>query len=476
MTDLVSLSAREAVALLRRGEVTPLELIDAAEARIQAVDGAVNALPTLCLDRARAHARRLMAREPEARGPLAGLPLAIKDLDEVAGVRTTYGSPIYADHVPARSCIMVETLEDRGGIVIAKSNTPEFGAGANTFNEVFGKTLNPWDRRLTCGGSSGGAAVALATGEVWLATGSDLGGSLRTPASFCGVVGLRPSPGRVAMGPDPLPFDSLAVGGPMGRDVADTALMLDAMAGMHPADPRSLPAPARPFLAAVEAPEPPRRVAFSPDLGITPVDAEVAEICARAAQRVFADMGAAVEDACPDFSDAPETFQTLRAVRFAAAKAPLLETERARLKPEVIWNIEKGLALDGEEIGRAMRARGALYNRVVSFFDDYDLLVCPAAIVPPFDVNQRYVAEAGGRKFDDYVAWIAITFVLTLTSCPVLCLPAGFTRSGLPVGIQIMGPPRSEARVLAAGALFEAGAGLAPLTPIEPRDAAAPRP
>lgn len=475
MTELTALSARAAIALLRRGEVTPLDLIDAAEARIRAVDGAVNALPTPCLDRARDHARRLMARAPDDRGPLAGLPLAIKDLDDVAGVRTTYGSPIYADHIPARSNVFVETLEERGGIVIAKSNTPEFGAGANTFNEVFGKTLNPWDRRLTCGGSSGGAAVALATGQAWLASGSDLGGSLRTPASFCGVVGLRPSPGRVATGPDPLPFDTLAVTGPMARDVGDVALMLDAMAGARRADPRCLPAPERPFLAAIEATEPPRRVAFSPDLGITPVEAEVAAICARAADR-FADMGAEVEAAHPDFSDAPETFQTLRAARFAAGKAPLLATERARLKPEVVWNIEKGLALDGDAIGAAMRARGALYHRVVAFFDDYDLLVCPAAIVPPFDVDQRYVAEVGGHKFDDYVAWLAITFVLTLTSCPVLCLPAGFTEAGLPVGIQIMGPPRGEARVLAAGALFEAAAGLAPLTPIEPRDRATPRP
>ncbi|MFQ5785426.1 MAG: amidase [Alphaproteobacteria bacterium] len=468
MDELIRLSAREAVAALKRGEVTPLELIDAAAARIAAVDGAVNALPTRCYERARAHAARLMAAAPEDRGPLGGLPLVVKDLVDVAGVRTTYGSPIYADHVPERSDILVETLEARGGIVLAKSNTPEFGAGANTFNEVFGKTRNPWDTRLTCGGSSGGAAVALATGETWLATGSDLGGSLRTPASFCSVVGLRPSPGRVAAGPDPLPFDDLAVEGPMGRTVGDAALMLDAMAGAHPADPRSLPAPARPFVAAVDSPEAPARVGFSPDLGVTPVDPEVAAVCKRAARR-FTELGTAVEAAAPDFSGAEETFQTLRAARFVAGKAPLLETHRAQLKPEVIWNIKKGLALTAAETGAARRARGALFHRMVTFFEDYDLLLCPTAIVPPFDVDQRYVEEAGGRRFDDYVGWLAITFVVTLTSCPALSLPCGFTAGGLPVGLQIVGPPRGEARVLAAAALLEQALGVAGRLPITPR-------
>jgi len=468
MTDPIRLTAREAVSLLKRGAVSPAELVDAAAARIAAVDGAVNALPTLCLDRARDHAKRLATRRPEARGPLAGLPFVVKDLDAVAGVRTTWGSPIYADHVPERSNVMVEILEARGGIVIAKSNTPEFGAGANTFNEVFGKTLNPWDRRLTCGGSSGGSAVALATGEAWLATGSDLGGSLRTPASFCSVVGLRPSPGRVAEGPNPLPFGLLPVHGPMGRTVGDAALMLDAMRGQHREDPRSLEAPAEPFIAAVDAPTPPRRIGFTPDLGIVPVDREVAAICEQAAAR-FADMGATVEAACPDFGGARETFQTLRAAGFAAGMAPLLAEHRDKFKPEIIWNIEKGLALTADEIGAAERARGALYHRLVAFFADHDLLACPAAIVPPFDVEQRYVAEVAGETFDNYVDWLAITSAITLTSCPAISLPCGFTAGGLPVGLQLVAPPRSEAALLAAAALLEDALGIAGRLPIDPR-------
>ena len=274
MNDLVRMTAREAVRRLAAREVSPLELIDAAVERIAEVDGAVNALPTLAVERAREHAARLTASGPPGDAPpgyLHGLPFAVKDLKDVAGVRSTKGSPIYAEHVPERSDFLVENIESQGGVVLAKSNTPEFGAGANTFNEVFGKTRNPWDTRMTCGGSSGGAAVALATGQVWLATGSDLGGSLRIPASFCSVVGLRPSPGRVPHGPKELPFAGLSVEGPMGRTVGDVALFLDTQAsGVHAVDPISLPRPERPFIEAVDAPRTPKRVAYSPDLGIAP--------------------------------------------------------------------------------------------------------------------------------------------------------------------------------------------------------------
>src|SRR3954469_23834102 len=244
------LSACAAVDLLRRGKVSPVELIDAALARIAAVNPQVNALVTLGEERARAQATRLMQIPIEARGLLAGLPIAIKDLNDVAGLRTTYGSQIFADNVPTRSDIMVETLEGNGAIPLAMSNTPEFGAGANTFNEVFGETLNPWNTKLNAAGSSGGAAVALATGQVWLATGSDLGGSLRTPASFCSVIGLRPSPGRVARGPGEQGFDTLSVNGPMARNVEDVALFLDAMVGWHIEDPISLAKPAETFLVS----------------------------------------------------------------------------------------------------------------------------------------------------------------------------------------------------------------------------------
>jgi amidase len=471
MTDLYRLTARAAVDLLRRGEVSPLDLIDAAEARIAATDRPLNAMPTLCLDRARDHARRMMAgKAPRGRGPgaLLGLPIAVKDLDAVKGVRTTQGSPIHANDIPARSDIMVEILEANGAIVVGKSNTPEFGAGAQTYNEVFGVTGNPWDLSKTCAGSSGGSAAALASGQAWLATGSDLGGSLRTPASFCGVIGLRPSPGRVATGPEALPFGMLSVNGPMARNVADVALMLDAMVGETPEDPRARPRPATSFQAALAKARPPKRVAYSPDLGFLAVDREVRAVTARAA-RLFETMGARLDEGCPDFTGADWIFQTLRAAGFAIGKAEAYANHRAKLKPEIIWNIEKGRKLSIEEIGRAERARGALFHRVLAFFKTYDLLVTPAAVVPPFDKTIKWVTEVDGRRLDDYVGWLILPGAITLAACPAISVPCGFTASGLPIGLQIVGPPHAEARVLAAAKLFEDATGLAERVPLDPR-------
>ncbi|MEE2980845.1 MAG: amidase family protein [Pseudomonadota bacterium] len=465
--ELYRRTATDVVGLLKRGEVTPLELIDVAAARIAATDGAINAVPTLCLERARDHAKRLMASGEDTL--LGGLPIAVKDLNEVEGVRCTHGSPIFADHIPERSDLMVETLEARGAIVIGKSNTPEFGAGASTFNEVLGKTRNPWNTAKSVAGSSGGAAAALAAGQVWLATGSDLGGSLRTPASFNAVIGLRPSPGRVPHGPSDQAFNTMSVNGPMGRTVADTALFLDAMAVQHPEDPISLAAPAQSFVDSVAACPPPRRVGFSPNLGIVPVDPEVVSICEQAAQH-FAAAGAEVVEACPDFSEAIDAFQIIRAQSFATGMAGHLRDHYDLLKPEVIWNIEKGLALTADEIAWAELARGRLYHNTVRFFADHDLLLCPAAIVPPFDVDVRYIDNVNGETFDNYVHWISITFAVTLTSCPAVSAPAGFTVSGLPVGLQIVGPPRGEVRTLAAAALLEEATDISSQLPIDPRE------
>ena len=461
--ELTKLTARQAVALLGRREISPLELIEASLARIAAVEPLVNALPTLCAERARKAASAL----PEM-SLLAGLPIAIKDLVEVKGVRTTRGSPIFAEHVSQHSDILVERLEQNGAVVIAKSNTPEFGAGGNTFNEVFGRTLNPWNTALTCGGSSGGAAVALATGEVWLAHGSDLGGSLRTPASFCSVAGLRPSPGRVAAGPQADAFDTLSVQGPMARNVGDLALMLDAMVGADPGDPLALPAPFRAFTSHVDAAEPPKRVAFTPDLGSLVVASEVRDVCARAARR-FEGLGTVVEQASPEMSDAREIFQVLRAHKFAIAHAEKLARHRDKLKPEVIWNIERGLGLGAEEIARAVLARTALFYRVADFFRRYELLLCPAAPVPPFPVEERYVAEVEGHKYETYIDWVAVTFAITLTGCPALVIPCGFSADGRPIGLQLVAPPRGEAALFEAAKLFEDAAGLAGLLPIDPR-------
>ena len=466
--ELIRLDAVGIVDRLRRGEVTPHDLLDALESRIAAVNGPVNALPTLCFERARRHADRLLKLPLAERGQLAGMPVPIKDLSDVAGVRSTQGSPIFADHVPEKSDILVEHLEAEGGVVYAMSNTPEFGAGANTFNEVFGATRNPWNTSRSAAGSSGGAAVALATGMAWLAHGSDMGGSLRNPASFNGIVGFRPSIGRVAHTPKGAVDMNLGQQGPMARNVEDVALLLDAMVGEDPRDPTSLPRTGESYLAAARGSWRPRRVAWSADLGITRVDGEVAAITAAAAQR-FAALGATVEEAHPDLSGLHDCFQTLRAYDFFMRKAVLLREHRALLKPEVVWNIEKGLRLTLEDMERAENQRVALAARYRAFFDRYDLLLTPATVVAPYPVEHRYVAEVNGEKFSNYVEWLAIAYAITVSCGTALSLPCGFTRENLPVGLQIAGPPRGEARVLAAARALEDVLGLKGTTPIEPR-------
>ncbi len=454
--ELCQMSATEAVRLLRRRELSPLDLVDAAIARIEAVDPAINALPIRRFEAARAAARdfaRPEAATLNAPGWLAGLPIAVKDYNDLSGAPTTYGSPIFADNIAARSDLTVSNLDRHGAIPIAKSNVTEF-AGANTFNTVFGATRNPWNTALSAGGSSGGSAAALAGGMVWLATGNDLGGSLRIPASFCGIVGMRPSVGRVPRPASVLPYDALWVEGPMGRSVADVALMLDAQAHFDMRDPLSWPAPQLPFVEAIRTPQIPVRVGFSANLGIGRVEAEVAALCRSAALR-FADAGSGVDEAHPDFTGAFEAFQTLRANLVAAVRGPLLAPHRARICDEIIWNIEKGLDQTGADVARAERLRGELFLRVAAFFERYDVLACPTVAVAPFPVAQRFPTEIDGEALTSYIDWMYLTFVLTLTGCPVISIPVGRTADGRPVGLQLMGRPRGDVGLLGAAHLLE---------------------
>jgi amidase len=468
MTEPWAESAAGIVDRLQRGEVSPLELLESLERRIAAVDPAVNALPTRCFERAAERARRLMRLPREARGVLAGLPFPIKDAMEVEGVRTTWGSPIYADHVSSHSDWCVERLESEGALIYAKSNTPEFEAGANTFNEVFGITRNPWNTARSAAGSSGGAAVAVATGMAWMAQGSDLACSLRYPASFCGVVGLRPSPGLVPSGPSDLPFNSLPVVGPIARTVEDVGLALDAMAGLEPRDPLSFPSVAGAYRAAAKSPGRPGHVAASLDLGLTPVSAPVRAVF-RAALDRLAVAGLSVEEAAPDLGGAHEAFRVLRALLFASGSADLLARHRDRLKPELVWNIEDGLRLDVAAIGAAERTRGELARRTALFLERHHFLLTPTAIVPPYPVELRWVAECDGHRFDNYVEWMSLGYAVTLTACPALSLPCGLTADGLPIGLQIVGPPRGEAALLAFARWAEGVLGAALARPIDPR-------
>lgn len=468
MPDILHMNAVDVVYRLQSGALSPLDCLDALERRIEAVNPKVNALVTLCFDRARKHAHELMQRPINERGVLAGLPMPIKDLIDVSGVRSTQGSKIFADRVAPESDILVKHLEREGGVIYAMSNTPEFGAGAQTFNDVFGITRNPWSTALTPSGSSGGAAVALATGMAWLAHGSDVGGSLRNPASFCGVVGMRPSPGRVAATVHGKIDSTLGVEGPMARNVTDLALLLDAMSGFEPGDPLSLPKDKHSFSSVMQNHWKPKRVAVSRNLGITPVDPEVGDLVMAAARKLEAS-GVIVEEAHPDMHEAMQCFQTLRALGFATGMQTLLHNHRDQLKADVVWNIEKGLALNGADIAKAEAQRGALFHRMNEFLQTYDALLCPATIVPPFPVVQRYVTHCNGVEFQTYVDWLLIAAVATLCACPAMSIPCGFTQSGLPVGLQVITGNRTDAKLLAVAKHIEDVLDLGSFTPIDPR-------
>lgn len=451
-------SAGELASALARRERSVSETLDTFIARIERVNPRFNAIPTTCFDEARATARAMDDAPPAEPGPLWGLPIAVKDLAQTKGLRTTFGSPIHAAFVPTVDDLFVERLRAAGAVILGKTNTPEFGAGSQTFNPVFGATLNPYDPTKTCGGSSGGAAVALACGLLPLADGSDLGGSLRNPASFCNVVGFRPTPGRVPAWPKQFSSDPFAVAGPMARSVDDAALLLSAMAGPDPRVPISLPEPGRTFRPPLG--EAPRglRCAWSPDLGRFEVDREVVRVL-EGALPVFDGLGASVERDAPDLTDADEIFRVFRAQMFAARLGPDFESQRHRMKDTVVWNVEAGLALEAADLTRAALAHSALLARVASFFERYDFLLCPAAQVPPFPVEQEWVRHINGVEMSTYLDWMGVCYAITVTGCPAVSVPAGFTTDGLPVGLQIVGPRWRDLDVLRFARAFETATG-----------------
>lgn len=455
--EICELTAVELARRIRNRELSAVEVLEAHLRRIERLNPLVNALVTLTPDTALEAARAADAAlsRGELVGPLHGLPVAHKDLFETRGVRTTYGSPIFAEHIPDHDALIVERLRVAGAISIGKTNTPEFGAGSQTFNQLFGATRNPYDLSKTCGGSSGGAAVALACGMLPLADGSDMGGSLRNPAGYCNVVGLRPSPGRVPSWPDATPYLPLSVDGPMARTVADVALMLSAIAGPDERAPLSLAEPGAAFAQPVERELHGLRVAWSPDLGGLPVDAQVARVFG-AQRATFEALGCSVEAATPDLRDADEIFVTLRALSFELSKGYLLDGQRAQLKDTVVWNIEAGRRLTGPQVGRALRLHGELLGRVRDFWARYDVLVLPTSQVPPFPVEQPYVGAINGIAMNTYIEWMRSCYWITVTGLPAISLPAGFTNDGLPVGLQIVGRPRGELALLQIAQAYEA--------------------
>ncbi len=456
VSELCYTSATDLVRMIRRKEVSVTEVMEAHLAQVDRVNPAVNAIVTYHPDQALDGARQAdeaIARN-EARGALFGLPIAHKDLVLTKGVRTTYGSPIFRDFVPGQDELIVERLKQAGAISFGKTNVPEFGAGSQTFNPVFGATLNPYDTSRTCGGSSGGAAVALACGMLPIADGSDMGGSLRNPANFCNVVGLRSAPGRVPRWPSVNGWGRLSVQGPMARTVADAALMLSAIAGPDPRAPLAIREPGRTFAMPLERDFKGVAIAWSMDFGGLPVDPEVTTAI-EAKRGVFEELGMAVKPGQPDFAEADEVFKTLRAWSFIQGYGDLLETHRNQIKDTVIWNLEAGFALTGPQVARAEVDRTTLYHRVRSFMEHHEFMVFPVSQVPPFDVNTPYPTEIDGVQMETYIDWMKSCYYVTVTGLPAISVPCGFTSSGLPVGLQIVGRHEDELGVLQLAHAFE---------------------
>ncbi len=456
MDEICFLPATTQARMIRERQISAVELTQTHLDQIARVNPAINAIVTLVPERALAQAAAADAAllRGDVVGPLHGLPVAHKDLAETAEVRTTFGSLLYTDHVPTHDCLLVERIRAAGAITLGKTNTPEFGAGSHTFNALFGATHNPYDLAKSAGGSSGGAAAALACGMVALADGSDMGGSLRNPAAFCNVVGLRPGPGRVPDWPSQTHWSPLATDGPLARTVSDVALFLSVIAGADLRAPLSLAEDptvfARPLAGDVRG----WRVAWSPTLGGLPFDPHI--LAALAPHRAtFADLGCTVTDEDLDLRGAVEVFTTWRAWHFAVGLGPLIDKHPGALKATIVGNIAAGRALTGEDLARAERLRAQLWQRVLQFFTRYDALVCPVTQVPPFVIAQEYVTEIAGVPMQSYIDWMQSCTVISATGLPAISVPAGFTAAGLPVGIQIIGRPRGERALLELAFAFE---------------------
>lgn len=458
---LCDLTALEMRSLLDSGKVSSRELLAAHLRRIEEVNPELNAIVTLTPEIA--HQRALAADDAQVKGEslglLHGLPIAHKDITDTAGVLTTMGSPIYKDRVPEKDDLIVERIRNAGAIMVGKTNTPEFGAGSQTFNEVFGVTSNPYDTSKTCGGSSGGAAVALAARMLPIADGSDLGGSLRNPASFCNVVGFRPSGGRVPTVPSNNLWMPMATKGPMARTVSDISLFMQAIAGPHQLAPSSNIESPEIFSGSLERNFAGTKVAWSPDLGGLPVDPAVRTALASVPDRL-SNLGCEVVEKWPDLSDAPEIFQTLRAEIFAHSYASLLKTHRDQLKATVIWNAEKGLAMSMKDHGEACFKQAQMFAELQHFMADIDFLACPVTQVPPFSKEIEYPKEIEGIRFDTYIDWMRSCSDITTTTHPAISVPAGFTPEGLPVGLQIVGKSRDDRSVLELAYAFEQATGI----------------
>lgn len=449
---------------LQRGTISAADLMQETYRRINAINPKVNALVNLLPEEQALHLAQSADAVPIAqRGPLHGLPMAPKDAVEVAGFATTWGFAPYANNIATKDDTQAARLRKAGAIFIGRSNMPEFGLGSHTFNNLFGQTLNPYDPSKTPGGSSGGAAVALATEMLPLADGSDMGGSLRNPASYCNVVGFRPSIGRTPLSRGMAWLARLGTAGPMAKTVAETVLLFSVQAGPDPVDPLSLPEAGHDFLDALVAPVNLQgyKIAYSRDLHGLPIAADVSAVIASAAD-VITNLGAEVVETGPDLSRAMEVFQVQRAAGLANLGNALDQAVpdwRDHAKDTAIWNIDKGRALQGADILQSELLRSQIYAHVAEFFNEYDALILPAAQVAPFDTSIDWIREINGQSMQTYIDWMTICCAITVTGSPAISVPAGFTPAGLPVGLQIVGKPRGDLEVLKLAHAFEQATG-----------------
>jgi amidase len=454
---LTRTSAVELAAMMRARTVSPVEVLDAHLAAIARLNPDLNAIVTLAAEPARDAARRAEARfmAGEAVGPLEGLPFGVKDVTETAGIRTTYGSPLHADFVPAEDAEVVRRLKAAGAIVLAKTNTPEFATGANTINAVFGATRNPWNMALSPAGSSGGSAVAVASGMLPLAHGTDFGASVRLPAAFCGIVGIRPTAGLTPNHPMPLGWDPGQVHGPLARTAEDAALMLDAMVGFSRLSPISVAPPWRSARAAVAAAGDARglRIAYASDIAGIGVEPEIDEVC-RAAARRLAEVGAAVEEIAFDVSEGRDPYQVWRAAWMVGQQYARL-ARLAEFGENLRGSVERGLTVTTADLAAAETTRIAVFHRFRTLFERFDVLLTPAAPVKPYPVELNFPPEVAGRRFESYIDWIAPAFLVTLVSLPAGSVPAGKTADGLPVGLQIVAPRFEEPLILSVAKVVQ---------------------
>ena len=463
---LWKLNATQLIKLLNKNDISPEEVLDSNINRINEVNPSINAIVTMCSERAKTN---ILKNKDKTQNTLKSIPVLIKDITEVEGVKTTFGSKLYENNVSKVSDILVTNIEKNGGIILGKTNTPEFAAGSNTFNDVFGTTKNPWNLSLSAGGSSGGSGAALASGMAWFATGTDLGGSLRNPASWNGVVGLRPSPGLIAHGPSKMPFNNLSLNGPMARNVEDLLVFFKAMVSYDLKDPSSIKNHNIFKKITLDiASDNKYKVGITNDFDIFPCSKEIKDMIDNTSKLV-SHLGHETDYNFPNMQGAEEAFQIFRAYIFYYTYGFLLQEEN-NVKEDIIWNIEKGKKLQVEDLIKAESIRKQLYQNISNFFKDYDFLICPSSSVAPINHDTKWVKKINNHEFNNYVSWLMICASISLTNCPSIAIPTSISQNGAPIGIQIVAPPFEDLKLLEFAKNLESEINIATMLPMNPND------